>query len=275
MCLCASGTPCSGPRAAPLRWLLSAASAAARAPFQSMSTKQFSRSLSRAIRSRQASTTSRDVVWPAAIALAASVSGARDQSVMLLPRSDLEQGGLEVARIDIEVDLAVPRLDRPAQLLELDRQFLDTPGFELKLRVTFVHQAHKLAGDHWRPFCTTAILKQRACLGMWLARYPRHNCRELAMATAAGPIIDISPYRGGDAADRRALAAEIDRICRQLGFLVIAGHGVDPDLVSAVETASRAFFDLPLEGERRILPPAPDLARRFLPLQGEVLGPQR
>src|SRR5260370_10253616 len=240
-----------------------------------MWTRGFSRWLGGGTRSGQASTPSRDVVLPAAIALAVSVSGALDQSVMIASRRYLEQGRLEVGRIDIEVDLAVHRLDRPAQLLEFDGQFLDTPGFELKLRVTFVHQAHKLAGDHWRPFCTTAILKQRACLGMWLARYPRHNCRELAMATAAVPIIDISPYRAGDAAHPPALAAEIDRICRQLGFLVIAGHGVDPDLVSAVETASRAFFDLPLEGERRILPPAPDLARRFLPLQGEVLGPQR
>ena len=32
----------------------------------------------------------------------------------------------------------------------------------------------------------------------------------------------------GDAAARRALAAEVDRTCREIGFMVISGHGVDP-----------------------------------------------
>jgi len=70
------------------------------------------------------------------------------------------------------------------------------------------------------------------------------------MTMAAVPIIDISPYRQGDAAARRALAAEVDRICREIGFMVISGHGVDLELISAVETASRTFFDLPLKEKR-------------------------
>ena len=46
------------------------------------------------------------------------------------------------------------------------------------------------------------------------------------MTMAAVPVIDISAYRGGDSAARRALAAEIDRTCREIGFMVISGHGV-------------------------------------------------
>src|SRR5216683_3910326 len=151
MSLCASGTPWSGPSGAPSRRRLSAASAAARAPSRSTSTKQFSVSRSRAIRSRQASVTSREVVLPAAIASAVSVRDAVDQSVILRPGGYVQQGGAEVGGIDIEVDFAVRRFDRAAQLLELDRQFFDACRFELKLCVTFVHRPYKVALDHCRP----------------------------------------------------------------------------------------------------------------------------
>lgn len=91
------------------------------------------------------------------------------------------------------------------------------------------------------------------------------------MAMTAVPVIDISAYRGGDAAARGPLAEEIDRTCREIGFMVIAGHGVDPDLVEAVESVSRAFFDLPLEEKMRIVRPAPDVTRGYMPMKAEVL----
>ena len=91
------------------------------------------------------------------------------------------------------------------------------------------------------------------------------------MATTAVPVIDISPYRSGDAIARQLLADEVDRTCRQIGFMVIAGHGVDPGLIEAVEGVSRAFFDLPLEEKMRIVRPAPDVTRGYMPIKAEVL----
>lgn len=91
------------------------------------------------------------------------------------------------------------------------------------------------------------------------------------MATAAVPVIDISPYRGVDIAARHALAAGIDRTCREIGFMVISGHGVDPALIEAVESVSRSFFDLPLEDKMRIVRPAPDVTRGYMPMKAEVL----
>jgi isopenicillin N synthase-like dioxygenase len=85
------------------------------------------------------------------------------------------------------------------------------------------------------------------------------------------PVIDISPYRSGDAAARRQLAAEIDRTCREIGFMVIDGHGVDPELIEAVGAVSRAFFDLPLAEKMRIVRPAPDVTRGYMPMKAEVL----
>jgi isopenicillin N synthase-like dioxygenase len=112
-------------------------------------------------------------------------------------------------------------------------------------------------------------------LGMSLAPIEPHNATERAMTLAAVPVIDISPWRGGDAAARCALAAEVDRTCREIGFMVISGHGVDPDLIAAVESLSRTFFDLPLEEKMRIVRPAPDVTRGYQPLKAEVLARSR
>jgi isopenicillin N synthase-like dioxygenase len=91
------------------------------------------------------------------------------------------------------------------------------------------------------------------------------------MALAAVPVIDISPYWSGNPDARRALAAEVDRTCRDIGFMVIAGHGVAAALIEAVESTSRAFFDLPLPEKMRIVRPAPDVTRGYMPMKAEVL----
>ncbi len=46
------------------------------------------------------------------------------------------------------------------------------------------------------------------------------------MTLLSVPIIDMSPFYTGSPAERAALAAEVDRACRDIGFLVITGHGV-------------------------------------------------
>lgn len=95
------------------------------------------------------------------------------------------------------------------------------------------------------------------------------------MTEALVPVIDISPYRHGDATARAALAAEVDRTCREIGFMVIGGHGVPPDLIESVEAVSRAFFDLDLEEKMRIVRPAPDVTRGYMPFKAEVLVKSR
>ena len=47
------------------------------------------------------------------------------------------------------------------------------------------------------------------------------------------PVIDIAPFRTGDAATRRAVVAAIGQAVHDIGFLVITGHGVDPALTVA------------------------------------------
>ena len=40
------------------------------------------------------------------------------------------------------------------------------------------------------------------------------------------PVIDLTPARQGDLADRARVARQIDEACCDIGFFTIAGHGV-------------------------------------------------
>ncbi len=66
------------------------------------------------------------------------------------------------------------------------------------------------------------------------------------------PVIDIAPYLAGTPEGKRRVAAQLDRACREVGFYVIVGHGVDPSLVEELETVSREFFDLPLSEKMKV-----------------------
>jgi isopenicillin N synthase-like dioxygenase len=61
----------------------------------------------------------------------------------------------------------------------------------------------------------------------------------------AVPVIDIS-------GDRTKVVDEVERACREIGFLSIVGHGVPEELVAATAAAGRSFFDLP-DDEKRAL----------------------
>jgi isopenicillin N synthase-like dioxygenase len=59
------------------------------------------------------------------------------------------------------------------------------------------------------------------------------------------PIIDIAPYRTGAEVRKRAVAQKIDEACRDIGFLVIAGHGVSADLIQAGVGGQVLHYDVP------------------------------
>ncbi|MGF7235589.1 MAG: isopenicillin N synthase family dioxygenase [Frankia sp.] len=89
------------------------------------------------------------------------------------------------------------------------------------------------------------------------------------------PIIDIGPYRRGDAEQRQAVAAKIGQACREIGFLVIDGHGVSPRLLEATRRASREFFDLPLSQKAAMSRPGPAILRGYVGVEGESVGRSR
>jgi isopenicillin N synthase-like dioxygenase len=60
------------------------------------------------------------------------------------------------------------------------------------------------------------------------------------MTLLSVPVIDIAPYLTGGEAGRRQVAAAVDRACRDIGFLVISGHGIAPELVDETRAVAPA-----------------------------------
>ena len=78
------------------------------------------------------------------------------------------------------------------------------------------------------------------------------------------PVIDLAGARSGDPAERRAVAATIDAVCRESGFLVVAGHGVDPDLIERIHRTTIELFDQPDEWKAQYdCPPESPALRGF------------
>lgn len=86
------------------------------------------------------------------------------------------------------------------------------------------------------------------------------------------PVIDLSPWFGGDPAARRDLAEQVDAACRHVGFLQVVGHGVPATTIEAMRTATDAFFALPLERKLAVVPPHPGINRGYAPLGSEALS---
>lgn len=96
------------------------------------------------------------------------------------------------------------------------------------------------------------------------------------------PVIDIAPLLrrgtagpggGGDesTASKADVAAEIGAACQDSGFFYVRGHGVPPELIARLDTAARAFFELPLELKNEISMDRGGRAwRGFFPVGGEL-----
>jgi isopenicillin N synthase-like dioxygenase len=88
--------------------------------------------------------------------------------------------------------------------------------------------------------------------------------------TPAALVIDIAPFLYGSAGDKRQVAAEVGAACEQIGFLAVAGHGVDEALVLQAGSAARAFFDLPADDKNKLGHMAGGAG--YSPLKGESLA---
>jgi isopenicillin N synthase-like dioxygenase len=87
------------------------------------------------------------------------------------------------------------------------------------------------------------------------------------------PVIDVAPLLDpmSSADDRRAVGRQLDAACRQSGFLLVEGHGVDPDLRDQLESLSREFFALPDATKAQIsMDRAGSAWRGWFPVGGEL-----
>ncbi|MQT14924.1 isopenicillin N synthase family dioxygenase [Segnochrobactrum spirostomi] len=86
------------------------------------------------------------------------------------------------------------------------------------------------------------------------------------------PVIDLSPYKAGTPEGKRAVAEKIGQACRDIGFLVVSGHGIPEDLIRKTYDVSAAFFALPHGEKMKCERPAPDQVRGYSAVGGEGLS---
>jgi isopenicillin N synthase-like dioxygenase len=70
----------------------------------------------------------------------------------------------------------------------------------------------------------------------------------------AFPLVDVAPLLDPAASPRAQLAVgrAIDAACRDSGFFLVTGHGIEPGLRDDLERLSREFFALPNEAKAAI-----------------------
>jgi isopenicillin N synthase-like dioxygenase len=77
------------------------------------------------------------------------------------------------------------------------------------------------------------------------------------------PVIDLSAARTGGHASRQAVAREIDRSCREIGFFTIAGHGVPAKIMDELRSRAHAFFALPSDQKQAAIHPVAGTPRGY------------
>jgi isopenicillin N synthase-like dioxygenase len=89
------------------------------------------------------------------------------------------------------------------------------------------------------------------------------------------PVIDLARFTNGDAAERKSVARETDRICREIGFLGVVGHGVPDGVIGDLYARSKAFFHQPAQAKLGVRQPAPEIVRGYIGFGKGALGATR
>lgn len=85
-------------------------------------------------------------------------------------------------------------------------------------------------------------------------------------------MIDFTGFDGGGDELRTALAREVDRACRDVGFFTVVGHGVDAATIETLRVAALEFFDAPLADRLAVAMPEPGYPYGYNPLEAEALN---
>ncbi|WP_417257048.1 isopenicillin N synthase family dioxygenase [Celeribacter halophilus] len=68
------------------------------------------------------------------------------------------------------------------------------------------------------------------------------------------PLLDLSAFHAADPEGRAEIGAEVDRICRETGFLAVTGHGVPQEVIDALWTQARSFFAQSADEKHAVAP---------------------
>lgn len=93
-----------------------------------------------------------------------------------------------------------------------------------------------------------------------------HDADEPVLIDGYVPLIDLSHALSGDPRGRSAVGAALDRACRESGFFLVSGHGIEPALIEHMLDVTRRFFHVPLVERRDLVAPKGDITLRGLRL---------
>ncbi len=86
------------------------------------------------------------------------------------------------------------------------------------------------------------------------------------------PVLDIAAFLVGGADEKAAVAAKLDEICRDIGFLCLTGHGVPDRLFDEIYDVSKAFFRQDLSDKVRTAQPSRDVVRGYIGVGAAALA---
>ena len=64
------------------------------------------------------------------------------------------------------------------------------------------------------------------------------------------PSVDISKFFSGSQRDKQEVAQQVANACREVGFLLISGHGISESQQEVLKTKTWDFFALPLKDKQ-------------------------
>ena len=89
------------------------------------------------------------------------------------------------------------------------------------------------------------------------------------------PIVSLRAFETASRADRALMAAEVDRICCETGFLAVTDHGVPQPIIDGAWAAARAFFDQTADVKQQARAPYPGYPYGYLGPNSEALAASR
>ncbi|HMQ48315.1 MAG TPA: 2-oxoglutarate and iron-dependent oxygenase domain-containing protein [Saprospiraceae bacterium] len=76
------------------------------------------------------------------------------------------------------------------------------------------------------------------------------------MSARTIPVVDLSQFTAGNAAEKAAFVAALGQAFHQIGFVGVVNHGVPKSLIDGFYAASKRFFALPSEVKKKYEDPA-------------------
>lgn len=83
---------------------------------------------------------------------------------------------------------------------------------------------------------------------------------------------DLAEFEAADGGRRAELGRRLDTVCRHSGFLVLRGHGVDPEKIAGIWNAVGRFFAEPAEIKAKVKAPTPGYPYGYLGPNSEALA---